>query len=317
MKVSVIIPNFNNAIYLNACINSVINQGSDVIKEIIVVDDHSTDNSWEILLAFELNYPNIIKIFKNPKKGVQSARNFGFLQSTGQYIQWLDSDDILGTNKIKNQLEILSINKSYDVMSFCGWVHFNDDINTVVPKPNKCWKNYEKPLEWLIDSWNGGGMMQTACWLTPRELCKDIYWDETLLKNQDGIYFFEIILKSKTLFFCNEAIVFYRQPQSTNISKQKSKLVLKSLFASYKYYEKILEVSDTPIIRKALATNYANLIAYIYPNYKDLHFDAKKQIELLGLKKIPSFGGKKFCILRFFLGIYPALKLSNKINNKR
>ena len=313
MKVSVIIPNFNNAIYLSECIDSVVNQGFNVVKEIIIVDDHSSDASWHILSKYKKKYPNKIHIFKNSKKGVQSARNLGFEKSTGKYIQWLDSDDVLGPNKISNQLKSL-VKKEKNVISFCGFVHFENDTKDLIPKPNIVWRNYNNPIDWLIDSWSGGGMGQTACWLTPRELCEKSFWDEKWIINQDGIYFLEIILKSKTILFTNNAMVYYRKPKITNISRQKSKPVLVSLLKSYKYYEKILKITDTKEIRKALAVNYANFIAYVYPNFKDLQSIAIKDILLLGLKKIPSFGGKRFRILRFFIGLYPAIKLSKKIN---
>lgn len=102
--VSVIIPNFNAAKWLDKTLQSVIDQGP-VLKEIIVVDDNSTDNSMDILQRWAQQYPNIIKVFTNPNaKGGNNARNYGFEQSTGKYINWLDADDQIFENKLQQQV---------------------------------------------------------------------------------------------------------------------------------------------------------------------------------------------------------------------
>ena len=313
--VTVIIPNFNNAKYLNECLDSVINQGFDVIKEIIVVDDHSTDNSWEILNTYKTNFSQHIYIYKNPKKGAQSARNFGFTKASGKYIQWLDSDDILGKDKIRKQLDILHQLNDKN-LAFCGWAHFNKQINDTRIKPRESWKDYKDSVEWLIDSWLGGEMMQTSCWLVPRELSKVTDWDEKLLKNQDGAYFFNILLNAEKLLFSTNSMVFYRIPSNKNTSQKKDRESIESVFRTYNDYHRILEIKDTKLVRKALATNYANLIAYVYPEYKDIQLNAKKEIRKLGLEKMPKIGGRKFQLLRFFFGLQIALKISKTINKK-
>lgn len=106
MKVSVLIPSFNNATWLSACLQSCIDQGQ-LLHEIIVVDDHSTDNSWEVLQTWRDKYPETIKIFLNPEKGANHARNYAFEQSTAHYIQWLDSDDRLLPGKFEKQIQPL------------------------------------------------------------------------------------------------------------------------------------------------------------------------------------------------------------------
>ncbi len=103
--VSIIIPNYNNAVKLVKALNSCIQQTYKNI-EIIVVDDHSSDNSLEVIHQYETRYPEI-KSFNNPKKGANEARQFGFQQSKGEIIQWLDSDDEIMPDKITTQLPAL------------------------------------------------------------------------------------------------------------------------------------------------------------------------------------------------------------------
>lgn len=307
-EVSIIIPNYNNAKYLNDCINSAINQGFEFIKEIIVIDDHSTDNSLDILKSFKKKHPTYFFWYLNPKKGVQSARNIGFEKSSGKYIQWLDSDDILGKNKIKNQLKVLET-ADQNSIAFCGWAKFNDNIKKTNITPCPTWKSYTKPTDWLIQSWLGGGMMQTACWLVPHHFCEQNTWDETIIKNQDGIYFFNIILKAKHLYFSKNSMVFYRLPSRNNISQKKNRKAIESVFSTYKAYHHILNIQDDKLTRKALATNYTNLIAYIFPKYNDIQREAIKEIKMLGFNKFPLIGGKKFKIFQKLLGLKNLLRI--------
>ncbi|WEG13390.1 glycosyltransferase family 2 protein [Pullulanibacillus sp. KACC 23026] len=100
-KVSVIIPNFNAADFISDCINSVLKQTYSNI-EIIVVDDGSTDNSWNIILDFKVKHKNIL-VTRQVNSNASIARNRGIDMANGDYILFLDSDDIL----YKSAIEIL------------------------------------------------------------------------------------------------------------------------------------------------------------------------------------------------------------------
>ena len=101
-KVSIIVVNYNNAKYLDNCVNSVLNQ-SYKNKEIIVVDDKSQDNSIDILKK----YKRKIKVIRNDKKTSNGSYNQinscykGFIKSKGEYLFFLDSDDYFKKKKIE------------------------------------------------------------------------------------------------------------------------------------------------------------------------------------------------------------------------
>ncbi len=101
--VSVIIPCYNKSKYISDAIESVLNQTYSHI-ECIVIDDGSTDNSGEIVKKFEQS-DNRVRYFYKENGGVSSTRNFGVLKARGEWIQFLDGDDWLSTDKIKRQLE--------------------------------------------------------------------------------------------------------------------------------------------------------------------------------------------------------------------
>ena len=105
--VSVIIPNYNYAEYLQESIDSVLNQDYPAI-EIIVVDDGSTDNSSCILES----YGSKIKVLQISNSGAPTARNFGLMNAHGSYIAYLDSDDFWISTKITTQVKRIKETKT-------------------------------------------------------------------------------------------------------------------------------------------------------------------------------------------------------------
>lgn len=89
--VSVIVPVYNSSAYLQKCVDAVLSQ-SYANLEVILVDDGSTDNSWEMIKEFEKNDPRV-KGFHKENNGSSSARNLGIEVATGEYICFCDSDD--------------------------------------------------------------------------------------------------------------------------------------------------------------------------------------------------------------------------------
>jgi glycosyltransferase involved in cell wall biosynthesis len=97
--VSILIPFKNTASFLDECINSVLNQ-TYKNWELIIVDDHSSDNSYNIVNSFAKNDARI-KLFKNSGSGIIDALQLAFFRSSGQLITRMDSDDIMRSEKIE------------------------------------------------------------------------------------------------------------------------------------------------------------------------------------------------------------------------
>lgn len=98
-SVSIIIPVYNAELYLQRCLDSIVNQCFTNI-EIIVIDDGSIDNSLNILKSYQ-NKDKRIKILKNLGSGVSQARNFGIQNALGKYIMFVDSDDWISEDMIE------------------------------------------------------------------------------------------------------------------------------------------------------------------------------------------------------------------------
>ncbi len=99
--VSILIPAFNAERWIAQTIDSALAQTWER-KEIIVVDDGSTDNTYSVACGFQ---PRGVTVLRQSNQGAAAARNTAFAASHGSYIQWLDADDLLAANKIENQLK--------------------------------------------------------------------------------------------------------------------------------------------------------------------------------------------------------------------
>jgi glycosyltransferase involved in cell wall biosynthesis len=109
--ISVVIPVYNGEAFISHAITSVLNQSVQAF-EVIVINDGSQDGTAEILAAFG----DSIKLISIPNGGVSNARNTGIKASTGEFIAFLDADDIWYKDKLKRQLEIF---ERYPDVGFC------------------------------------------------------------------------------------------------------------------------------------------------------------------------------------------------------
>ena len=115
MELSIIIPVYNSSKFLRECLDSILKQDS-YEYEIICVDDGSEDNSLDILHEYEKLFYTY-KIIKQEHRGLAAARNNGIKVSCGEYIYFVDSDDIVGDNFINNAL-MRAKNEKLDVLMF-------------------------------------------------------------------------------------------------------------------------------------------------------------------------------------------------------
>jgi glycosyltransferase involved in cell wall biosynthesis len=118
-KVSIIIPLYNSEKYIAETINSALNQTWEN-KEIIIIDDGSTDKSLVIAKSYER--VNVI-VISQQNKGASAARNVGIKNSKGDFIQFLDADDLLSTDKIEAQMKIFE-QYGNDIIVSCQWDGF-------------------------------------------------------------------------------------------------------------------------------------------------------------------------------------------------
>jgi len=211
LKVSVIIPNYNYADFLEQSIQSVFFQTYKNI-ECIVVNDGSTDNSIEILNQLkEKKFPKLIVIDK-VNGGLSSARNSGIQKSTGELIAFLDADDIWAPGKLENQINIFDQNCPDIVFSnyqfFNGEEYFDHNENI-----------FFSPT--LIDFIRKNPILgSSSSIILKREVIDKIgEFDLSLRSLEDLDYWFRCSLGGFNFFLSNTKDVFLRTHTYGNMSK--------------------------------------------------------------------------------------------------
>ena len=227
MFVSVIIPAFNSADSIELTIASCLQQ-EDYIKEIIIVDDFSTDNTWDKLIDICTNSSKI-KIYKNESKGGNNARNFGFSKATGKYIQWLDADDIILDGKLEAQVQYMFNNDDVDVV-YSDWSMniISRDNQSIEFKKNKSYDNYLYEL--LIDNWS-----PLHVYLLKHEVAKNLYdrkiWNSKTLILQDREYFTTCAALGFNFGYVTGNFAQYNRLTFANsVSKDKTHLIGETIF---------------------------------------------------------------------------------------
>lgn len=125
--VSIIVPVYNSSKYLDECINSIISQ-SFTDFEVLLVDDGSTDNSYEICNNYS-SHDTRIKLYYKGNGGVSSARNFAINKVKGTYITFIDSDDFIKESCLKNMVD--NINDNVDLIQ-SGLIFFDNTTRHIL-----------------------------------------------------------------------------------------------------------------------------------------------------------------------------------------
>jgi glycosyltransferase involved in cell wall biosynthesis len=309
--VSILIPLYNTERYISETIESCLNQTYKNI-EIIIVDDGSTDNSLVIAKKYEKNHKNI-KVFTQINSGAQKARNLAFEKSIGEYIQYLDADDLLSKDKISSQMSLVEQQGNKNIYT-TKFVRFKDDINKVQYTKKTIDRSFESGIEWLIASWSGAGMGAISIWLTPRDLIEKAgKWNESLSKNQDGEFFCRTLLHSNKVIYSYNGCVYYRETGSDSISQQMTRKAAEATLLSYQLYEEHVKHIDSSKLRKALAYNYLSFINHFYPKFPTLIKEAEDHIKALGYSYASFYLPGKLFYLSKWIGFKNALRLREMI----
>ncbi len=206
-KFSVIIPIYNVYDYLRETIESVVNQtiGFEKNVQLILVNDGSPDNSESICLEYKEKYPNNIVYIKQKNGGVSSARNKGMEYIEGEFVNFLDSDDLWSTDTFETIYKAYKQNKS--IRLFSCRMHFFDAKKGNHPLNYKYKKN--KIINILKD------------YEYPQLSASSIFIHSSVLKNhkfnreikfsEDNLFINEILLEQEKYMVLKKPIYYYRR----------------------------------------------------------------------------------------------------------
>lgn len=268
--VSIIIPTYNREHLIGETLNSVISQ-TYTNWECIVVDDDSNDNTKEVMQSYS-NNDERIKFYNRPdykQKGASSCRNYGLERSNGDYIQFLDSDDIISREKLENQVKLLE-EDSHNSLATCKWGRFKSDLKDGEIYHNfKSYNDFIEPLELLDALGKSLGFFPLHAYLIRRSLIKKSgYWNEYLAMNDDAEFMIRVIINSDKICFASNCIAFYRLPQNDNVSSYSDERKAIDALNSWKLIEYYLKIrfkkDDFYFLEKAKFEFYQH--AKIFPD---------------------------------------------------
>lgn len=214
MLVSVIIPCYNVEKYISECIESVSNQSYNDI-EIICIDNNSSDNTVAILNDLKLKFSNLV-VDKELKPGAPAARNKGLELAGGQWIQFLDADDLLLPTKIAHQIKM--INDSLSPVDFVTssyikrTVNHEDTINLI--------KLPATPSNYYISAFtNQSGITSSNLW-NKNALIEVGNWDENIKSSQETDLMLRLVLNNKQYIVDIEPLTIIRERETGQISQR-------------------------------------------------------------------------------------------------
>jgi glycosyltransferase involved in cell wall biosynthesis len=291
--VSVIIPCYNVEPWVGAAVSSALAQ-TWPDTEVIVVNDGSTDGTAAVLRG--LAGPRV-RVLEQANLGAAAARNAGLREARGEFIQYLDGDDLLAPQKLARQLPMLSGAGS---VCTCLWARFQGDPAGAAAEDSPLARDLD-PVDFLLLHAAGGHMMHPAAWLVPRPIAGAAGpWDESLSLNDDGEYFARVCLASRRIVCAREPLSLYRSHLRGSLSGRRDRRSLESLHRSCRLVAAHLSrAEESPRVRRALADYFQRLEYETYPDAPDLCADAARRVRELGGSSLrPSMGARQALLAR-------------------
>lgn len=196
--ISIITPSYNSATFISQTIESVLAQ-SYQHWEMIIVDDCSSDNSIDIIKNYTKKNSAIKLITLNKNCGVANARNVGLENAKGDYIAFLDSDDLWDKNKLQEQINFMKHNNIS--LSYTSYIKIDEEgevIGKVIPPE---WVDYKKMLK--------SNYIACSSAMVKRDILYNQYFPPLKLR-QDHAFWLSLLKKGITAYGLNEPLLHYR-----------------------------------------------------------------------------------------------------------
>jgi glycosyltransferase involved in cell wall biosynthesis len=199
-RISVIIPVFNLAKYIGEAVDSVLNQTCRDF-EIILVDDGSTDRSREIIEGYCIQIPERVKALFMDHGGASAARNAGINESRGEWIAFLDGDDVWQPTKLAEQLKLANADPRCNFVACAAQIYGRKRLFQAIPA---------QPFDFKVELLRQGCFITLSTVLIQRELLASIRFNEKLEGAQDFDFFLSLA-DSARLGIIRLPLVFYRR----------------------------------------------------------------------------------------------------------
>ena len=291
MDISFIIPVYNSEVYLTECLDSILAQ-IGIEKEIIIIDDGSTDNSLTIAESYRDVYENIIIIFQR-NLGPGYARNSGIKQAKGDYIWFIDSDDYLPNENIAFELYKIAKERNCEIIKGTYEYYYQNSKEFKYPKSHNKIQNIidqnmtgESYLKFCVSK----KYVETLAWLSiiKREyIIKNNIFFETDILWEDFLYWIKLLSSDAKvrIIQTNINMYVYRMRDNSITHDDKHALVfINSVIRSFEIglFEILPHTIDNNIKENIKKILTRILVSAFNPVFK---LPRKQRLELYGLFK--------------------------------
>lgn len=323
--VSIIIPVYNPGSLLEATLRSALDQTWPNI-EIIVVDDGSTDGSLELARRHE--GPRL-RVVTQPNRGSCAARNTGVRHARGEWLQFLDHDDVLDTGKIAAQLALLPATASTRTLLMGEIVRFRETPDGVRheihpgPDYRPAWPGTYpefkdmQAIDWLLRWWTHGLETTPLAWLIPRELMAAAGpWEERFLSRLDDFEFItRLLLAADRVVFTPGARSWFRTlvvGSMSSVGQNRSRRAHEGqCFSLNLCCDHLLAAEDSSRTRAAAAGLLMNFAYVAYPAHAATARIAETRARSLKTTLPPCPGGRITQVMSSLLGWHFAKRIQH------
>jgi len=242
-KISVIIPCHNQGEYLENACNSIINQDYEN-WEVIIVDDSSTDKTKEIAKEIVLKDSRFTYMYSENKSSSKS-RNDGLKIAAGDYIQFLDADDIINSNKFS---ESLKVTNQADIV-LTNFHLFEDDVLSRIP-PYCDLSTVTFDYLNILTKWDVDFSIPIHCALFKKEIVNELLFNTELKAKEDWVFWLAVFNRNPMVKFIDKELAFYRL--HANSKTQNKKEFYNKAITTVKHIYSTLDLSDAKLFSNRL-----------------------------------------------------------------
>lgn len=303
-------PCYNAASYLNAAIDSILAQ-SYMDFELILVNDGSTDETEAIIHTYK---DERIQYYKQDNKGQCNASNYGLSVAKGDFIKFIDADDLINSEHLEEQIKV--IEKNGNAIASCAWGRFRHLPEEAKFTPESVWHDLDS-LTWIKKALSQeADMMPLWRWLIPRSVIeKTGGWDERLSLNNDFEFSMRILTNVDEVRFAGNAKLYYRSGHNSlsrilSVKAYDDAILSTDLGCTY-----LLAKEDSKFTRLLCANRYKEWLYRMYPLDQNLEDKIEDKISELGGANRRIGGGFIFKFLSSMIGWRKAKILRSRLNS--
>lgn len=295
MRISVIVPVYNSELYLENCLESLKNQ---IFKnlEIIIIDDGSTDSSFNIAKSFTEKDARF-KIFRKENGGQASARNLGLRKATGDFLSFVDSDDTISPDFFSENLKHFIKDPELEIVQVPVFFNYGNIDEKLKINSGRQIITTQKIFKHWIEL---GDITWIVCdKIFKKALLENLSFKEGMLY-EDNYLLVDILKRSERIKLSSQGIYFYHhRPGSTTQSAHSLKKDLDTQKVSLHLFSNLLEYPGLEIAKMRIYNRILNVYLSQAFNYNYLEFN-----------QIPE------TVLRFSYSVFWILKLRSPIIEK-